>query len=40
METILIYATENQQVLKIRKDLPGGSWGTVIFIGVVILILS
>ena len=42
---LLIYATDprlslNQQVLKIIKELRGGSWDTVIFIGVIILILS
>jgi len=41
----LLYATDpklssNPQVLKIIKDLRGGSWGTVVFIGVIILILS
>ena len=41
----LMYFTDpqvssNQQVLNTIKELRGGSWGTVIFIGVIILILS
>lgn len=32
--------SSNQQVLKVIKGLRGGSWDTVIFIGVIIVILS